>query len=137
MKSDKANLEWLSDPEVFAVNTLPAHSSHPVYASYDEAKNEKSSLVQNLDGAWRVEYAKNYQESPSDFYKEDFDYSDFDYVEVPGNLETQGFGNPQYVNIQYPWDGSEDLHSPMVPKNNPVASYIKKFDLDPSLISKG
>lgn len=70
MKSDKANLEWLSDPEVFAVNTLPAHSFHPVYASYDEAKNEKSSLVQSLDGAWRVEYAKNYQESPSDFYKE-------------------------------------------------------------------
>lgn len=58
MKSDKANLEWLSDPEVFAVNTLPAHSFHPVYASYDEAKNEKSSLVQSLDGAWRVEYAK-------------------------------------------------------------------------------
>lgn len=136
MKSNKANLKWLSDPEVFAVNTLPAHSSHPVYASYDEAKNEKSSLVQSLDGAWRVEYAKNYQESPSDFYKEDFDYSDFDYVEVPGNLETQGFGNPQYVNIQYPWDGLEDLHPPMVPKNNPVASYIKKFDLDSSLASK-
>ena len=27
----KASLDWLSNPEVFAVNRLPAHSEHSFY----------------------------------------------------------------------------------------------------------
>lgn len=133
----KADLSWLSDPQVYEVNTVSAHSDHSVYANQNELMKEKSSLIQNLDGRWKINYVKNINLWPKDFYQNDFDDSDFDYADVPGNLEMQGFANPQYVNIQYPWDGSEDIKPPMIPQEyNPVASYVRKFDLNKSLENK-
>ena len=47
-----------------------------------------------------------------DFYKTEFDETDLNFINVPGHLELQGFGSPQYVNTQYPWDGKEFLRPP-------------------------
>ena len=44
-------------------------------------------------------------------------------------MELQGFGTPQYVNTQYPWDGKEELRPPQVPASNPVANYAKDFEI--------
>ena len=42
----------------------------------------------------------------------------------------EGYDIPQYVNIQYPWDGREDVWRDTVPSEfNPVASYVKYFTL--------
>jgi Beta galactosidase small chain len=42
----------------------------------------------------------------------------------------EGYDIPQYVNIQYPWDGREDVWRDAVPSEfNPVASYVKYFTL--------
>lgn len=132
-----AKLSWLTNPEVFEVNTVKAHSDHRYFANYIEMMRAKSSLVQNLDGRWKLNYVKNYNLWPKDFYQENFDDSDFDYVNVPGNLELQGYGKAQYVNIQYPWDGSENIKPPMIPEeSNAVASYVRKFDLDEGLKNK-
>ena len=49
----EAELKWLDDPEVFRVNQLPAHSDHRFYRDQEEAALEKSSYVQNLNGAPR------------------------------------------------------------------------------------
>lgn len=57
------------------------------------------------------------------------DIHSWDYVKVPGQLELQGFGTPQYVNTQYPWDGKEELRPPQVPASNPVANYAKDFEI--------
>ncbi len=49
----EANLNWLTDPAVFQINRLDAHSDHVCYASAEEAERGESSLRQSLDGAWR------------------------------------------------------------------------------------
>ena len=36
--AEKPEFAWLSDPEVFAVNTLPAHSDHQYFLNEAEAR---------------------------------------------------------------------------------------------------
>ena len=49
---------------------------------------------------------------------------------MPAHIQMEGYDIPQYVNIQYPWDGREDVWRDAVPSEfNPVASYVKYFTL--------
>ena len=44
---------------------------------------------------------------------------------MPAHIQMEGYDIPQYVNIQYPWDGREDVWRDAVPSEfNPVASYV-------------
>ncbi len=53
---------------------------------------------------------------------------------MPGHIELQGYGQLQYTNTLYPWDGRSCLRPPQVDWNDdPVGSYVKEFDLDESL----
>ena len=46
-------------------------------------------------------------------------------IRVPAHIQMEGYDIPQYVNIQYPWDGREDVWRDAVPSEfNPVASYV-------------
>ena len=72
---DQADLAWLTDPEVYEVNTIPPHSDHESFQSQEELEEGKSSLVQSLNGNWLIDYAENGQ-GPVNFYAEDFDDSD-------------------------------------------------------------
>ena len=126
----KPTLDWLSNPEVIAVNRMAAHSDH---RSYHKGKE----LRQSLNGTWRFAYAKNPEERIADFYKEEFSVEDFDEIQVPGHIQLQGYGRCQYVNMMYPWDGVETVVPPQVPKKeNPVGSYVTYFDLDEALLGK-
>lgn len=134
--AEKPEFAWLSDPEVFAVNTLPAHSDHQYFLNEAEAESGRSSLKQSLNGSWRLAWSKSPELRNRRFYQMGFDESGMDTVEVPSNLEVLGYGQPQYVNIQYPWDGSEEtgLKTPL--RDNPVACYVKHFTLDKGLSGK-
>ncbi|WP_317301662.1 glycoside hydrolase family 2 TIM barrel-domain containing protein [Ligilactobacillus animalis] len=132
MHVTKPKLSWLEDPTVFAVNRLAAHSDHEFYS----AKTGKNSLNQSLNGTWRVHLEPDIASQKLDFIKPDFDFGRFDYIQVPGHLQTQGFDGHKYVNTQYPWDGHEELRPPKLPKKNKIASYIKTFELDHALKDK-
>ncbi|MBQ7486457.1 MAG: DUF4981 domain-containing protein, partial [Clostridia bacterium] len=44
---------------------------------------------------------------------------------------------PQYCNVQYPWDGAEDVEIGDLPENfNPVACYVKYFYVPESMVGK-
>ncbi|KFL15402.1 beta-galactosidase [Geobacillus stearothermophilus] len=124
-------LEWLSDPRVFGVNRLPAHSDHIYYETLEEAKSGVSmSMRYELNGNWKFHYAVNPASRPAKFYQLDFDCSNWGDISVPGHIQLQGYGTPQYVNTMYPWDGHCDVRPPEVPMDyNPVGSYIKIFNL--------
>ena len=80
------------------------------------------------------EYKSSFKKT---FIKTEFDETDLNFINVPGHLELQGFGSPQYVNTQYPWDGKEFLRPPQVPQeSNAVASYVKHFTLNDALKDK-
>lgn len=136
-KIKNPTLDWLSDPQVFQINRLPAHADFAFYQNQAEFQSKKTSLKQSLNGTWKVHVAQNLSTAPLNFYKNDFNDSGFSYVKVPGQLELQGFNHPKYVNTQYPWDGHEQLVPPAIPqKFNPVASYVKRFELKDNLKNK-
>ena len=61
-------LNWLSDPTVFAVNRLDAHSDHVCYRTVQEAAQRHSSLRQPLDGMWRFVWSSCPAQRPADFW---------------------------------------------------------------------
>ena len=130
------DLHWLEDPTVFRVNRLDAHSDHICYASESEAASGRTSMRQSLDGVWTFGWFENIDAAPA-FWEEGFDLSAFGPVAVPGHGETQGYGQIQYINKLYPWDGHEQIRPPQIPKkHNPTLCYVKDFDLDPALVGK-
>lgn len=133
----KYTLEWLANPEVFAVNRTEAHSDHKFYADMNEADKGETSLVQNLNGTWKFSWAKNPSERKEGFFSAEYSTDDFDDIQVPGHIELQGYGKPQYVNTMYPWEGQEYLRPPYISEtDNPVGSYVRYFDLDESFRKK-
>ena len=133
----QADIRWLSDPTVFQVNRLDAHSDHACFASAAEMEQGCSSLRQSLDGLWRFAWSKAPALRPENFWQEDFDASGFGSIQVPGHMELQGYGQIQYINTLYPWDGHANLRPPQIDwEDNPVGSYIREFDLDPGLRGK-
>ncbi len=133
----QADLKWLTDPTVFQVNRLDAHSDHVCYASQAETSQGGSSLRQSLDGTWRFAWSNRPADRPADFWREGFDDSGFGSILVPGHMETQGYGQIQYINTLYPWDGRAGLRPPEIDwEDNPVGSYVREFDLAPGLRGK-
>ncbi len=131
------NLMWLTDPEVFQVNRLNAHSDHEFFLSADEMAQGKSSLCQSLDGAWVFRWSANPAQRPAEFWQSDYDDSAFDSIHVPGHIELQGYGQIQYINTLYPWDGRAELRPPQIDwEHTAVGSYVKHFDLEPGLLGK-
>ena len=90
-------LRWLSDPTVFAVNRLDAHSDHLCCRTLDEAESGLTSLRQSLDGAWRFAWSANPAARPADFWQPDADLSGFGTIRVPGHIELQGYGQLQLM----------------------------------------
>ena len=131
---ENASEAWLTDPTIFAVNRVPAHSEHRYYAHMPQG-DERSDLRQSLDGEWRVEVVQasdiDFHEEP--FVAENFDDSAFERIQVPGHLQTAGLMNHKYVNVQYPWDGHENPLEPNVPESNHVALYRRKFTVSDRL----
>lgn len=127
---NKFDYDIVKNPEVFEEGRLPAHSDHVVYASEAELHNEMTSLRHSLDGVWKFFYSKNYQSAPAGFEAPDFDSAAFEDIRVPAHIQMEGYGVPQYVNTQYPWDGHEDIVPGEIPSEfNPVGSYLKSFML--------
>ncbi|NEG96568.1 DUF4981 domain-containing protein [Bifidobacterium sp. SMB2] len=134
-KAAEASADWLTDPQVFAVNRMPAHSDHRFF-DHAPLPNESMTLKQSLDGEWHVNVIDaaterfDVADSPA-FAAVDFNDEAFGAIAVPGHLETAGYLPPKYVNIQYPWDGHENPTAPAVPEHNHVALYRREFMTGP------
>ena len=130
MNASHPELNWLEDPRVFAVNRLDAHSDHTWHTP-------EGSLRQSLDGSWRFAYSPCPAARPADFWQADASLDGFAEIAVPGHIEMQGYGQIQYINTMYPWDGRHFLRPPQIPwDDTPVGSYVCTFTLDPALEGK-
>ena len=131
-------IKKIHDPKFFKENCMSAHSDHISYADEKEAEEKKSSFRLPLDGIGKFHYAKNYAQAVTGFEAEDFDCKCWDDIRVPAHIQMEGYDIPQYVNIQYPWDGREDVWRDTVPSEfNPVASYVKYFTLPEGFMKNG
>lgn len=128
----------IKDPLYFAQNRMKAHSDYVFYANYEEYAAEKSSHYLSLDGLWKFHYAKNMQMTISGFEKMDYDCKSWDDIRVPAHIQLEGYDLPQYANVQYPWDGREDIWMDEIPTEyNPTASYVKYFTLPENFVKHG
>ena len=120
----------LSSPAFFAENRVRAHADHIAYASREEAAAGKSSLRLSLAGLWKFFCAQNPGQIIPGFESPDYDCRGWADIPVPAHIQMEGYGVPQYANVQYPWDGRETLEVGDMPKQfNPVACYVKTFAL--------
>jgi beta-galactosidase len=121
----------ISDPTYFSENRLPAHSSHRWFGDRTELAAGVSRFEQSLNGLWKFHYAKNQALTVPGFEKPEYDTSSWDDIPVPAHIQLEGYDRPQYVNVQYPWDGLESIEPGQVPTAfNPVGSYVTSFDVD-------
>lgn len=130
INADQAKLDWLSDPQVFAVNRLPARSLL-------HRRQKEGSCRKLLNGKWQMRYSPNLQGLQEDFFLPGTILENGHVVNVPSHMQLEGFGNIQYTNTAYPWDGKEDVAAGKVPeKYNPTGQYITDFDLLPCMEGK-
>ncbi|WP_026653270.1 glycoside hydrolase family 2 TIM barrel-domain containing protein [Butyrivibrio proteoclasticus] len=122
--------DMVKNPEIFKDGVLPAHSDHRVFATVEELEDGASSLELSLNGLWKFHYAKTYRAVVPGFEKEDYDCNFWDDIHVPAHMQMEGYDIPAYINVQYPWDGHEDIDLGQIPEEfNPVGSYVRYFTL--------
>lgn len=129
-RADDFDPAILADPLAFAVNRSPAHSDHRWYANEEEADRGISSFETLLDGTWKYHHAHRPDEVPEGLEDPGTDLSSWDDIDVPSHVQLRGYDRPQYVNVQYPWDGHEDIKPGQVPSLfNPVSTYASDIAL--------
>lgn len=88
------------------------------------ARAEPSGLpVVDLSGAWEFHWAADHLDMP-----EGFEHGHGiapATIPVPSHWQLQGYGKPQYTNVEYPFP----IDVPHPPADNPVGSYRRTFTL--------
>lgn len=129
--------EKVKDPEFFRENRIDAHSDHIWYRNLTEERTGESSFRQSLNGLWKFAYAPNYQAALKGFEAAGYDCRSWADIRVPAHIQLEGYDSPQYVNVQYPWDGRQQVVPGQTPEFfNPVGSYVKYFTV-PDFMKNG
>ena len=129
--------DW-ENPAVLGINKLPYHATLQLPSKQKECKE-----IVSLDGQWLFHWSRKPEERPADFYREDYDVSNWDKITVPGNWQMQGYGTPIYTNITYPFQRNRPSVTSEPPKDwtayenrNPVGSYVTFVDVTKDMLSK-
>ena len=127
----------VKDPQYFKDGRMDAHSDHTYYRDGEEAQEKETSFRYDLNGIWKFHYARNYGSAILGFEKEEYCCRDWDDIRVLAHIQMEGYDAPQYANVQYPWEGHEDIHPGEIPEHfNPVASYVKYFEVPKEMQGK-
>ena len=131
------NNDW-ENPAVLGINKLPYHATLQLPSKEKECKE-----IVSLDGEWQFHWSRNPEERIVDFYREDYDVSQWGKITVPGNWQTQGYGTPIYININYPFMKDRPRVTTEPPKDwtayenrNPVGQYVTFVDVTKEMLSK-
>ncbi|QNM84310.1 DUF4981 domain-containing protein [Polaribacter pectinis] len=121
--------DW-ENQHITRVNTEKPTSQLVSYASSKKALKgtiEDSEYYQSLNGNWKFNWVENVKDKPENFYKEDADLSDWQFIKVPSNWQMEGYGNPHYTNITYPFDKNPPFIAGE--NGNNVGSYVTEFTI--------
>lgn len=115
---------WL-DPKTNAINRVEMHTDYFAFARGESTQfKEKSQNYISLNGLWRFHWVKDFDQRPEKFYEMNYNDKAWGSMPVPGIWELNGYGDPVYVNENYPWHFQFKNQPPIVPtENNHVGSY--------------
>lgn len=129
--ADDNRMDWENE-NVTGINKLPYHSTLILPSTL-----EADSRWMSLDGVWRFKWSPDPGARPADFYRNGYDVSDWEDIDVPGHWQLQGFGKPIYSNQSYPFavnppkvTDEPPAHYYSFNHRNPVGSYRRSFNLD-------
>ena len=126
----KFSYEKVKDPTFFREGRLPSHADFIAYESLQDLREDNRTWYMSLNGTWKIQYAENLSEIPKGYETMETDCSTWADICVPGHIQLQGYDRPQYVNIQYPWDGREEITPGEIPERfNPTACYVNYFEV--------
>ena len=127
--------DW-ENPAVLGTNKLPYHATLQLPSKEKECKE-----IISLDGQWLFHWSPNPEERPVAFYEENYDLSQWATINVPGNWQTQGYGTPIYININYPFVRNRPSVTTEPPaewtaygNRNPVGSYVTYVDVTDEML---
>ena len=131
------NYDLVKDPTYFNDNRVAAHSDHKYYASVEAMERDVDNFRHSLNGLWKFHYARNYNSTIPGFEKTEYCCKSWDDIRVPAHIQMEGYDVPQYANVQYPWEGREEVEPGQIPERfNPVASYVKYFEVPEEMEGK-
>lgn len=122
--------EW-DDLSVYQLNREAPRATVVKYPTAEAAERggihwAESPWYQSLNGQWKFHVSPNPASRPADFFKPDFDASQWKTIPVPSNWELHGFDTPVFTNIDYPFP-KRPPHAPH--EVNPVGSYRRQFEV--------
>ena len=124
--SDIINARDWENHHVTHHNVIEAHAPLSAYHSRDAALNNHTSDFQkSLNGQWQFTLFDKPESVPEACINPDFNAQDWPLIPVPSNWQLQGYDNPIYTNIKYPFADTP----PLVPQDNPTGVYRYQFDL--------
>ncbi len=127
LNSDEIN-DW-ENSMMIGQNKEPAHNTLIPYPDIETALGGTSisPYFKLLNGKWKFNWVKRPADRPIEFYKVDYDMSNWKEIPVPSHWQLQGYGRPIYLNFQYP----KSIDMKNIPKidleYNPVGSYRTEF----------
>ena len=118
--------DW-QNPAVFERNRMPMRAGFTVSEQQDISPN----------GVWKFHWNPTIEGRLKGFEAISFDDSAWDAMPVPGLWELNGFGEPMYLNIGYPWRGHYKNNPPYpATENNYVGQYRRTFTVPSEWIGK-
>ena len=120
-------LEPWQDPNVFEENRLPMRATFTTH--------QQQTL--SLNGMWKFHWNETVEGRLKGFESVTYNDSSWGEIPVPGAWELNGYGDPMYLNIGYPWRGHYKDNPPYpAMEHNYVGQYRKVVDIDPSWSGK-
>ncbi|MBR1408154.1 MAG: DUF4981 domain-containing protein [Clostridia bacterium] len=107
------HLEWISDPKTEGAGRLAPR------AYYIPTDTEGNPRMRSLNGTWDFAYLDSPLDLPEDVSAVQFT----DSIPVPSCWECHGWGQKQYLNVNYPIP----FDPPAIPALNPVGVYRRSF----------
>ncbi|MCG9793719.1 glycoside hydrolase family 2 TIM barrel-domain containing protein [Flavobacterium algicola] len=128
---------------VFEQNKMESRVPSYSYKNVQDALkgNRDASRMLSLNGVWKFNFVEKSEDRPTDFMAKDFQGANWKDIPVPSNWELEGYGQPIYTNITYPftpkasfekkfdWKGPQPPVPPKIYRDNPVGTYYRDFEV--------
>jgi len=120
--------EFWKDTNSIRVNEENSRAYFTPFSTLDDAVSNHrflSPYLHLLSGKWKFLYKDSVSKMPL-FYKEGFDFSYFDEINVPSCWQILGYDKAQYQSSPYTFI----FDPPNLPPKNPTGAYIKEFNIN-------
>ena len=133
--------DYTEDETVYEENKEAGHATYMPYPTTAAMQADEryqrpwlephGARYLSLNGTWKLNYVENPADRPGkeDFWGDTVDVAKWNNIEVPSCLEMKGYGDPYYINVEYPFADNPPFINMKDGLPKPVASYRRTFTL--------